>query len=143
MHVYKKSFFRGVFACDDLPRNFALPAAFIINLSKKSEAGSHWVALCIDRFGVAYYFDSFGLPPKNVFIKQFIKMHSKKLVFNKTQLQHITSSKCGKYCCVFVVVFLKNLSFPSLLRKFSLNLSINEIIIERLFNYYVRKTTHF
>lgn len=37
--------FGGVFACDDLPLKVKKPSAYIINLSKKLEVGSHWVAL--------------------------------------------------------------------------------------------------
>lgn len=138
----QKSVFRGVFACDDLPKRFTSPAAFIINLSRKYDPGSHWVALCINDNGLAYYFDSFGMPPKNTFINHFIRMNSNKLIFNRRQIQHITSTKCGKYCCVFVVTFLKNYSSNMFLKKFSTNLYINEIVIENMFNYFFKKTTH-
>lgn len=135
---YKNSskIFKGVFACDQLPEKFSLPAAFIINLSKKSEGGSHWVAMYFDRNSQSYFFDSFGLRPKNKYILNFIKSHSKKTQFNKIQLQHITSTKCGKFCCVFIAAILLNKTIKAFIKKFSNNLYINEIIVERLYTYF-------
>lgn len=127
--------FRGVFACDDLPLKVNKPGAYIINLSKKSEAGSHWVALFIDNYNWCYYFDSFGLPPSNTYIISFIKKNTIKMLYNTKQLQHITSTKCGKFCCVFIVNILKNKSIAAFILKFSPNLYINELVIERLFQY--------
>lgn len=131
----KRYIFKGVFACDQLPPKFDLPAAFIINLSPHNEGGSHWVAVYIDERGTAYYFDSFGFGVKNLFIKSFLKFHANKIIFNRKQLQHISSNKCGKFCCSFVVSILKNCSISNFLTKFSLNLFINDIIIDNMYNY--------
>lgn len=131
----KKNIFKGVFACDTLPTRFTLPAAFVINLSPCDEAGSHWVALYITEFGTAYYFDSFGFKVKNSFINSFIRLHSTRVICNQKQLQHITSNKCGKFCCVFIVVVLRNIPIIRFLNKFGMNLLINDIIIENMYNY--------
>lgn len=129
------SIFKGVFPCDSLPNYFSLPAIFIINLSPHTEAGSHWVAvyISVDRF--AYYFDSFGLPIKNMYILRFLKKHAKRISHNKIQLQHIASKKCGKFCCVFAVTILKNCSISSFISKFSKNLFVNDIVVENMYNY--------
>lgn len=127
--------FRGVFACDDLPVKVKKPATFIINLSKKLEVGSHWVGLFIDTYNCCYYFDSFGLPPSNLYIISFIRKHSVHMIHNSKQLQHITSTKCGQFCCAFIVNILKNKSIAAFIMKFSPNLYINEIVIERLYQY--------
>lgn len=103
MPYQKNGIFKGVFACDDLPQRVTLPAAFVINLSEKHTLGSHWVSLFIDIYGKAYYCDSYGMPPDNLHIKNFIRMHSKSMNYNKKQLQHMNSMKCGKYACIFVV----------------------------------------
>lgn len=34
--------------CNMLPDKFKLPAGFIVNLSKSTEQGTHWVSLAID-----------------------------------------------------------------------------------------------
>lgn len=131
----KKGVFKGVFPCDQLPHTFQLPAAFVINLSPHNEPGSHWVAVYIAKNGHAYYFDSFGFGIRNYFIKVFLKNYSSKLTFNCKQLQHISSNKCGKFCCVFVAFILKNCSISDFLKKFSMNLFVNDIIIDNMYNY--------
>lgn len=138
-HHQKKNVFKGVFACDSLPFRFTLPAAFVINLSRHDEGGSHWVAIYISEIGIAYYFDSFGLDVKNTFIRAFLKFHSKKIVYNNKQLQHITSNKCGKFCCVFIANILKNIPIQRFLNKFGINLLINDFIIENMYNYLKKK----
>lgn len=131
----RSNVFKGVFACDNLPSKVKLPAAFVINLSPITEPGSHWVALFIDDGGFCFYFDSFGLPPKNKSIIIFIRLHAKKFNFNKMQVQHITSIKCGMFCCGFIITVISGKPIKSYLRKFSSNLFINEIIINQMFKY--------
>lgn len=131
----RRNMFKGVFPCDALPHNFELPACFVINLSMQSEAGSHWVVAYIATNGEAYYFDSFGFGIKNYFIRNFFKLHSKRVNVNHRQLQHITSTKCGQFCCVFVISLLKNSSIDHFLNRFSINLFINDLIIDNMFKY--------
>lgn len=130
-----KNIFKGVFPCDLLPSRFTLPAVFVINLSPHHEPGSHWVALYISERGLAYYFDSFGMPINNKFIHAFLKMHSKKIAYNSNQVQHLISNKCGKFCCGFVVNVLKSIPIDRFLNKFGTNLLINDFIIENMYNY--------
>lgn len=131
----KNKIFRGVFACDDLPQQIKLPSAFVINLSSKSESGSHWVALYINEKGAGYYFDSFGFPPKNKHILYFIGKFTKNIQYNKIQLQHITSNKCGKFCCAFIYTVISHKPIKNFISKFSTNHYINEIIIENVCRY--------
>lgn len=138
-HYKKNGIFKGVFACDDLPNKVKNPSAFIINLSKKTESGSHWIALYINAHGQAYYFDSFGIQPKNKDIILFIRNNAKEIMFNEKQLQHISSSKCGQFCCVFIISVLTNKPFFSFMSKFSSNLYVNDIIIDRIYKYLERK----
>lgn len=134
-----KKIFKGVFACDDLPKKVFLPAVFVINLSTKSEIGSHWVALYIDISGYGFYFDSFGLPPRNKYIQFFIRAHTKAIIYNKRQLQHITSIKCGRFCCVFAIAIILKNSIRNFIDKFSSNLFVNEIVIDDIFKNLNRK----
>lgn len=127
--------FKGVFPCDSLPSQFSLPAIFVINLSPHTEAGSHWVTVYITADRSAFYFDSFGLPIKNTYIWRFIKRHASQIIYNKKQLQHIVSNKCGRFCCVFAIAVLKNCPISSFINKFSNNLFVNDIVIENMFNY--------
>lgn len=131
----RSNIFKGVFPCDSIPHSFSLPAAFVINLSPHNEAGTHWVALYISDCGTAFYFDSFGLKPSNPHINAFIRMHAKTVSYNKKQLQHISSNKCGRFCCVFVVSVLKKCSINTFVTRFGINLYVNDIIIENMYNY--------
>lgn len=129
--------FKGVFACDDLPKNVDLPAAFVINLSPKSSAGTHWVSLFIDQTGVATYFDSYGFAPLNRDILFFINMHSKRLTYNKRQIQHVTSRKCGKFASAFLISEMAGKGLHDFLSNFAENPFINDIIIEKMLNYFI------
>lgn len=131
----RQNIFKGVFPCDNMPNSFRLPAAFVINLSPHDEPGTHWVALYISETGAAFSFDSFGLKPSNVHINLFIRAHAKSVIYNKNQLQHISSNKCGRFCCVLIVLLLKKCSFDSFVRRFSLNLYVNDITIENMYNF--------
>lgn len=127
--------FKGVFASNQLPEVFSLPAVFIINLSPSTQPGTHWVAMRIDSLGVAYYFDSFGIPPQNKNILRFLRMHAKKTTYNKRQLQHLSSIKCGRFACVFAVAALRKHDLNLVFDRFSNNLRINDIVVECLFSY--------
>lgn len=131
--------FKGVYPCDSLPSNFKLPAAFVINLSCHDEPGTHWVAIYIAKSGYSFYFDSFGMKPANFHIQSFLRKHSKSFRYNKQQLQHISSNKCGQFCCVFVVSVLKNCSVDNFLRSFGINLFVNDITVKNMFNYMKKK----
>lgn len=131
----KKNIFKGVYACDTLPSIFTLPAAFVINLSPKSEKGTHWVGLYIKKNGSAYYFDSYGHPPGIPSIQHFLRLHSNKLKYNKRQLQHLSSVKCGKFVCIFIISKMHCKSFNDLVDKLSYNLAVNDLVIENIFKY--------
>lgn len=133
----RQNIFKGVFPCDSLPNRFSLPAVFVINLSPHTEAGSHWIAIYISMNRIAFYFDSFGLPIKNSYILRFLKAHAIRITYNKTQVQHITSNKCGKFCCAFAIAILKNCSISSFMNKFCKNLFVNDIVIENMYNYLI------
>lgn len=131
----KDNIFKGVYACDELPSKFTLPAAFVINQSPKSNKGTHWVGLFINENAAAHYFDSYGFPPTNLDIRYFIRKHSNKLEYNKRQLQHLTSVKCGKFVCLFIVAKMYCKSFDDLVDKLSLNLTVNDVVIENIFKH--------
>lgn len=131
----RQNIFKGVFPCDSMPNSFRLPAIFVINLSQHNEPGTHWVALYISVGGNAIYFDSFGLKPSNRHIDTFMKRHAKHVIYNKKQLQHISSNKCGRFCCVFAVAILKNCTIDNFLSRFGMNLYVNDITVENMYTY--------
>lgn len=138
----KSGIFKGVFPCDELPKKFTLPAAFVINLSKHNSRGSHWIGLFINKDRKAEYFDSFGFQPNQSEIIRFIKLNSKEYSFNNKQIQHISSNKCGKFVILFILAKMYNKNFGEILEKFSSNLGVNEVVIENLFHYFTQLRTH-
>ena len=60
--VMTKHAFQGVYASDQLkqiPKPSTLPATYVINEDPASKPGTHWVALYVDHYGYAEYFDSY------------------------------------------------------------------------------------
>lgn len=132
----KRNFFHGVYPCDALPSIISLPFLAIVNLSCRNESGTHWIGIFIDNNRNGYYFDSFAIQPRNKFIITFLKSHAKRFAYNVRQIQHISSKKCGQFCCGFAISLLKNVSIHDFLNKFGSNLFVNDLIIENMMRYF-------
>lgn len=125
---------------------------FIINLSKKSEPGSHWVSVYIDNNPTrknkrkngksssdAYYFDPYVLfRPKSWQLIKFLNKNARKVEYNGQQLQQLHSNVCGMYAACFIIHMANGNRFNFFLDKFSKNLLINDLFIAKIFNYYIR-----
>lgn len=131
--IQRRKIFAGVYAADCLPHQAKLPSAYIINTSPRNQLQGHWIALYLGENGVAEYFDSFGFPPLQRKIQLFIRLHSKQIIFNKIQIQHLSSVKCGKYAIVFILAKIFKKSITEVIKKFSSNLMVNDLIIEKIF----------
>lgn len=131
-----KMHFKGIFACDKLPMKAVLkPSFYIANTDPSYKPGQHWVAFYFPRNEPAEYFCSLGQPPIKPF-KLFLKRNSKFFLYNKRQIQHPSSNLCGLYCCVFIYLRSKNISFTEILNLFNYyNLYENDVIILTLFKY--------
>lgn len=128
--------FKGVYACDMLPKKFSLPAGFVVNLSPHTSRGSHWIGIFFDNKKTAHYFDSFGFPPTDSNILKFINSHSLAWDFNRNQYQHINSYSCGKFVILFILCRMYEKDVDDVFKKFSTNLFVNELVIEKLFSYF-------
>jgi len=91
----------GCFSCDNIPL-VKSPTNFIVNLSKESESGSHFIALVIKDQSI-FYFDSFGLPCTNDDILTYMANLSRRIVYNAVRVQDFTSKMCGFYCALIVL----------------------------------------
>lgn len=129
-----------VFAIDQLPTKLknGFAYGFVINLSKISEPGSHWVSLYIDKKRNGFYFDSFGFKPKSYHLLDFIKKNCKNISYNTRQLQQLNSKVCGMYAACCIIHLAKGHSFNDYVGKFSKNLLINDSFIVKNFRYYLR-----
>ena len=90
--------FNGVFSRENLP-NSIKNGAYIINLDKYHDIGTHWVALYVNN-NTIIYFDSFGVEhiPKEII--KFIG-NNKKIITNIYRIQAYDSIMCGYFCIGF------------------------------------------
>ena len=127
------SCFKGVFPSDRLPYDQPLPLRIIVNTDPHNKPGQHWVGISIDKLGVGYYFDSFGLPPLVDDIYKFITSRATAgWSYNKNHIQDVTSSTCGKYCVIFIIFMCNNLSHKFFIRQFGYNTRANDIKITKI-----------
>lgn len=126
------SSFIGTFPADRIPVVKARPASFVLNFDKHDSQGSHWVSLILLPNGESEYMDSFGLPPLQQDILNYIKKNSKAYTFNCQQFQHPLAISCGLYAIHFIKHRYRNLSFESFSAHFSKNLANNENVIQKL-----------
>lgn len=120
--------YKGAFPCDLLPSKFTLPACFVVNTDVSTEPGEHWIALFIDKNKHAEYFDSYGLPPINSHIINFLNQNSTSITYNTVTLQALNSSACGAYCILFLEFRAKNITYCDIINIFSKNSKTNDEI---------------
>ena len=91
--------FNGVFSRDNLPNNIKNDA-YVINLDKYHDIGTHWVALYVNNKTIIY-FDSFGVEhiPKEII--KFVG-NNKKIITNIYRIQAYDSIMCGCFCIGFI-----------------------------------------
>jgi hypothetical protein len=135
---HKNKYNIGVYAADKLPLFPKLPFAYILNDQEAFLPGAHWSAIYANS-GTIEYFCSFGLPPRVVYHKHFIKKNGKKYVFNRKTLQNITSKECGKWCLLFLESRMRGISMKKFLHPFGKNTFKNDIMCREYFKKIARK----
>ena len=91
--------FNGVFSRDNLPNNNIKNGAYVINLDKYHDIGTHWIALYVNN-KIVTYFDSFGVEHIPKEIMKFI--NRKKIITNIYRIQAYDSIMCGYFCIGFI-----------------------------------------
>jgi Adenovirus endoprotease len=130
--------FGGVFASDELPSKIKLTTGIIVNTAPRSSPGEHWIAIYISEIKSGYYFDSFGLPAENSSIISFLRKHCETIDYNKKQIQHLKSIKCGQFAAVYLKLRFAGASSNHFINLFNTNLDLNESIINSYFNYFIQ-----
>ena len=87
--------FNGVYSRDNLPKQIK-DGAYVINLDKHKDTGTHWIALFCNRNEIVY-FDSFGVEHVPKEIKEFIGHKNIKVDIFRVQANN--SVMC-KYFCI-------------------------------------------
>jgi len=96
--------FLGVIPSDILSNSIARSGTVIINADPHTEKGSHWLAIHFEpKASSAYYFDSYGISPLVPTLHAFLRRNCTVWVYNTVQLQGMTSTVCGQYCCLFAL----------------------------------------
>ena len=99
--------FNGVYSKDNLP-NKIKGGAYVINLGKYFDIGTHWIALYVKNNDITY-FDSFGVEhiPKEII--KIIGSHSlnKNIATNIFRIQAYDSIMCGYFCIGFINFMIK------------------------------------
>ena len=119
----------GTFCCDNIPVSDLREFGLIFNTDPCKKEGRHWVALYVkDKH--AEYFDSFGSPPVNEELYDYVTKSDYSLAFNTRVIQHPLSTRCGEYAIYFLKLRFKNQSISEIVSKFSRNLSFNDIFVQ-------------
>ena len=112
-----ESRFNGVYSRDNLP-NKIKDRAYVINLDKYSDIGTHWIALYVKN-NVVTYFDSFGVKHIPVEIIKFIE--NKNIKTNILRIQAYDSITWGYFCIAFIDFIFKGKSLTEYTNLFSSN----------------------
>lgn len=137
---YTRNVYKGVYPIDRLPQ-FGLvhsqkPAIIIVNLSKASASGSHWILVYFPQSGPAYIFDSFGRDIKEPELETFIARNSKHgQVRNKQRLQNERSITCGKFVVIVAYLLARGVFPEQITLFFTRNTNENERRVEELMNH--------
>ena len=116
-HYENESRFNGVYSRDNLP-NKIKDGAYVINLDKYFDIGTHWIPVYV-KINVVTYFDSFGIEHIPKEIKTFIKNRNiKKNIF---RIQAYDSIMCGYFCIAFIDFIFKGKSLTEYTNLFSPN----------------------
>ena len=97
--IWIKNLQAKVCAKDQLSRQNPIHVkAYIVNTERSNKAGEHWVAVIFNNNGNVLYFDSYGLPPLETEIIDFLDNHSWSWSYNRQRLQSLYRKVCGLYC---------------------------------------------
>ena len=133
---FTRPYFRGVFACNQLPKqHLPRPSVLVVNTDPSDKPGQHWVGIYIDQNGVGEYFDSYGQPPKVLQITRFLQKNTKHCIYNARHLQGPFSTVCGQYVIFFHWHRCRDLSMTKITQLFSSDTEDNDFNV----NDFVRK----
>ena len=107
--------FNGVYSRDNLPK--LKDGAYVINLGKYSDIGTHWLALYVMNNDVTY-FDSFDVEHIPKEIKAFID-RSLSITTNIFRIQAYDSIMCGYFCIGFIDFMLTGKTLTEFTNLFS------------------------
>ena len=127
-----------MYSRNNLP-NKTKKGAYVINLDKYENTGTHWVAIFV-KPKYAVYFDSFGIEHILKEINKFINNDTTKssslecIKSNIFRIQAYDSIMCGYFCIEFINYMLKGKTLLDYTNLFSPNnFKKNDRTIKRIF----------
>src|SRR5215510_9738140 len=124
---YVSPHFIGVFPSDQLPNRIrSFPCSLVANTDPSSKKGEHWVCFYFDPKGSAEYFDSYGFPPMNMELFNFLvkngcgikSQNRNPIKCNNIQLQNFNSNACGHYCIAYLASRARGISMREVINSF-------------------------
>jgi hypothetical protein len=102
-NYYSRRYFCGVLALDEVPlKKINHQCAFIVNTQKSSQPGQHWFGVFVPRHGPIEYFDSYGQPPRQQRIYDFISVNKRGFIYNNKRIQSHNSENCGQFTLFYI-----------------------------------------
>ena len=145
LQVLNNDFFASKYDCYVLPlnhflhTNFDKPSLIVFNYDDCDKSGSHWVAVFIDKNNIEY-FDSYAIPPLTETLLNKIEFLSvnKTIKFNSTCFQGDSTSVCGQYCLIYLLLCSRGYQMKSICKtllhcKFS---SERDVIVNDFINHH-------
>lgn len=117
---HTRSCFQGVYPSDKLPKeSTSYPAAFVANVDRSHEPGSHWIAFYFDEHGDGEFFDPYGMRPLVAAFEKFLQHHTKgRVKYNDVQLQSLFSTMCGAYVIFYIMHRARGFSMETIVNMF-------------------------
>ena len=132
-----KRSFVGVFPADYVPTHprRSKPCSYIANTDRGDQPGQHWVCMFFPINGLPEFFDSYGFPPQ----EEFLKILGNNYKYSKGFYQFPISSTCGQFCIFYIHQRCTGKSMEEIIALFTTsNLLENDVLInstvEREFN---------
>ena len=132
---YARKNFCGIFPIDHLPKiKLTHDCSFIVNTDYSTGRGIHWVAIFAPKNGIIEYFDPFGNKPINKEIYDFINVNSSDYIYNKKEIQNLSSIKCGLFCLFFLMTRSRGIPMKKSSEFFNEISYLNDDLIDIIFN---------
>jgi hypothetical protein len=122
--------FRGVYACDKLPKNVPTSSLYVCNTDPSTLPGEHWIVIYIDSKKRADFFDSFGMHPSVKIFETFLNNNSVVWSHSNKVVQHPFSDACGYHCIFFAFHRCLGFNMNAIVNMYTNNLMYNDAIVK-------------
>jgi len=115
-----RHFYAGVYSVDEIPKEIKTRQFVVVNLSPKSEPGTHWFVISRSDQYLYEIFNSLGFESVDELAPHLSFDSHADIVFNGERFQAKTSTSCGYFCVFYAIhrVLNYDMSFHHLLDFF-------------------------